>query len=166
MSDDCSPVSPLRVLVVDDDRSVVDALACLVEELGHLPVVAHDGPEGVEVAERIQPDVVVVDLSMPSMDGVAVAKSLGSLRDQRGLRVVLVTGWGAGEAEAAMAHGCFDACLLKPFGVEQLAAALAPPPTKLPLKSRARREAPCPSGSGGVELQRREARVDAALRHE
>jgi pilus assembly protein CpaE len=82
----------LRVLVVDDDPHFAELLAVLLGEDPQLTVVgrAADGADGVELALRLRPDVVVMDVEMPVLDGVAAARCIR--RRLRTTRVVLVSG--------------------------------------------------------------------------
>ena len=82
-----------RVLVVEDDESFAEALRRLLEADGRLEVVgtARDGREGVGLAEALQPDVVLMDIVLPVMDGVEATRELR--RRQPTIPVVGITGW-------------------------------------------------------------------------
>jgi DNA-binding NarL/FixJ family response regulator len=82
----------LRVLVVDDDANFTELLAAMLGTDPRLSVIATaaDGAEGVELAVRLRPDVVVMDVEMPVLDGIAAARRIR--RRVRGTRVVLVSG--------------------------------------------------------------------------
>jgi CheY-like chemotaxis protein len=67
---------PLRVLIVDDDRDTTDSLAVLLKLWGFQPLVAYDGPAALAVAAAERPDLVLLDLSMPGMDGYELALRL------------------------------------------------------------------------------------------
>jgi two-component system, chemotaxis family, protein-glutamate methylesterase/glutaminase len=81
------------VLVVEDDESFAEALRELLEADGRLEVIgtARDGREGVELAEALRPDVVLMDIALPVMDGVEATRELG--RRQPTIPVVGITGW-------------------------------------------------------------------------
>jgi len=83
-----SSVSPpkRRILLVDDDLSGRDALAGALRERYEV-FVASDGRQGVEMAARVRPDLVVTDVSMPVLDGIAMVREL---REQQGLRVPVI----------------------------------------------------------------------------
>src|SRR5271166_4752565 len=68
--------SPLRVLVVDDNRDGADALGLLVEELGNQVHVTYGGAKALEVAEAFRPDLMLIDLLMPGMDGCSLVMRL------------------------------------------------------------------------------------------
>ena len=69
-----APVAPCRVLVADDLRDSADSLGLLIELMGHAVEVAYDGEEALRVAERFRPDVVLLDLGMPKLDGFEVCR--------------------------------------------------------------------------------------------
>jgi CheY-like chemotaxis protein len=112
------------VLVVDDDETTARTLAMLLESWGHRVRVAHDGPEAIEEAKQNPPEVVFLDIGLPSMSGVEVARRL---RDDAGLkctRLVAVTGdEGAMEVLQSRAH--FEKLLIKPVSAHVLREAMA-----------------------------------------
>jgi PAS domain S-box-containing protein len=116
--------APLRVLVVDDNRDAADSLAVMLELHGHAVALAYDGPAAIETAGRFAPEVVLLDIGMPGMNGYEVAERMR--RDEAGRRTLLValTGWGADEDKRrAMAAG-FDHHLTKPVDPASLDAVL------------------------------------------
>ncbi len=86
------PITPVRVLIVDDHRLFAEALEAVLSSEARIEVVgrASDGGEAVELARRLQPDVVALDISMPVMDGFEAAAELERL--QRPPAVLMVTG--------------------------------------------------------------------------
>jgi CheY-like chemotaxis protein len=118
--------APLRVLVVDDNVDAADSLGVMLELHGHAVAVAHGGPAALEVAGRFAPDVVLLDIGMPGMNGYEVAERLrrDEAGDGRRLLLVALTGWGADEDKRrAMAAG-FDHHLTKPVDPAGLDAVL------------------------------------------
>ncbi len=91
-------VPPRRVLVVDDNRDSADGLATLLSLEGHHVTTAHDGPSALEKAHRFLPDIVLLDIGLPGMDGYEVARRMRASPDLRTSRLVAVTGYG-GEAD-------------------------------------------------------------------
>ena len=109
-----------RILVVDDLNDAAASLAMVCELYGAQARVACDGLEALKVGASFLPDVVLMDISMPHMDGYEAARRLRA--ESWGKKVVLIalTGWGRqGDIEAARAAG-FDGHLLKPVGAEAL----------------------------------------------
>jgi CheY-like chemotaxis protein len=123
-------VPPRRVLVVDDVADTADMLAMLVEMEGHDVQVARSGPAALELAAACRPDVVLLDLGMPGMDGYEVARRL---REQQGgdkLALIAVTGYGQHEDRERTRAAGFRHHLLKPVDVEELRRLLQEtPPT-------------------------------------
>jgi PAS domain S-box-containing protein len=109
-----------RILVVDDNEDAAESLAMLLEQLGHVLAIAHDGQEGVEKARSFRPDVVFLDLGMPRMDGFEAARQLRSLPEGRELLLVALTGWGQEKDQARTRAAGFDWHLLKPLEVDAL----------------------------------------------
>jgi CheY-like chemotaxis protein len=102
-----------RVLIVDDNLDGAAALASLLREMGHEIHVAHDGPAALDAAERVRPDIVLLDIAMPGMSGYEVA---ARLRQRLGaaLLIVALTGCGRDEERIKALEAGFDQHLLKP----------------------------------------------------
>jgi CheY-like chemotaxis protein len=106
--------SPCRVLVVDDNRDSADSLAMLLRFWGHHAWVAYDGPSALALAQAQQPDVVLLDLALPQMDGYQVA---WRLREEVGLKdamLVALTGYGQESDRQHTQEAGFCHHLLKP----------------------------------------------------
>ena len=115
----------LRVLVVDDNGDAADSLAALLAMLGHHPQVALDGASGLALAKNAPPDLVILDIGMPGMNGHEVARAVRATPGLAGVGLVALTGWGApDDVEQATAAG-FDRHLTKPVSLDALEAALA-----------------------------------------
>jgi two-component system CheB/CheR fusion protein len=107
-----------RVLVIDDNSDVREALADLLEIAGHEVHQAADGANGLAAAERVRPDVAIVDIGLPGMDGFEVARRLKA--GAAHLRLIALTGYGqAGHRRAGAAAG-FDAYFAKPPDIDTL----------------------------------------------
>jgi DNA-binding response OmpR family regulator len=115
--------APLRVLVADDNRDAADSLAMLLRLWGHEAAVAYDGLAAVQTAADWPPDVVLLDVGMPRLDGYAVAQRLRGLPAGAPL-VLAVTGYGD-EAHRVRGRGLFDDYLLKPLDTNALHDRLA-----------------------------------------
>lgn len=114
-----------RVLVVDDNRDAAESLAMLVEHGGHTAVVAHDGAAALAAAERERPDVVLLDIGLPQMNGHDVCREIRKAPWGRDMRVVALTGWGQEEDRRKSRDAGFDAHLVKPVDFDALLKLLA-----------------------------------------
>jgi CheY-like chemotaxis protein len=118
------PTAPIaRVLVVDDFPQVRQLFGRFLTLAGMEPSFAADGVEGLKAARASRPDLVVCDLEMPRMDGIALCAALRADAATRRLPIVAVTGSGEEAARAAMAAGC-DAVLPKPCSPALLLATI------------------------------------------
>jgi signal transduction histidine kinase/ActR/RegA family two-component response regulator len=125
------PGVPRRVLIVEDHADVRHALRTLLERDGHEVFEAGDGVEGIEAAERLKPDVVLIDIGLPSVDGYKVAQALRSNRALLPkLRLVAVTGYGQPADKRRARDAGFDEHLVKPVDPAALNRALG---TQLPI---------------------------------
>src|SRR4051812_18510466 len=91
-----SATPSLRVLVVDDNVDAATALSLWLRSLGNQTQVANDGMTALKLAADFNPDVVLLDIFMPELDGYAVARRLREQQKDRPLRIVAVTGWAEG----------------------------------------------------------------------
>jgi CheY-like chemotaxis protein len=118
------------VLIVDDNRDTADTTAMLLRMHGYDVAVAYDGRSALLKAKGFEPDVVLLDLSLPDIDGYAVAENLR----KDGLdRAALIAVSGHGPDEEAWAHLCFADHLVKPVAKDALVSLLA---RLQPLKAR------------------------------
>ena len=109
-----------RILVVDDLNDAAASLALVCELYGAQARVARDGLEALNVGASFLPDVVLMDISMPHMDGYEAARRLRAESWGRKVVLIALTGWGRpGDIEAARRAGC-DGHLLKPVSAEAL----------------------------------------------
>jgi len=115
-----APAASLRrVLVVDDNEDAALSLASLLLHDGHEVRVAHTGEEGLRIAFEFEPEVVLLDLGLPGMNGLQVARELRS-RVGREVRLVAVTGWGQAKDRESTREAGFDNHLTKPVDREEL----------------------------------------------
>src|SRR5262249_21971719 len=118
-----------RVLIVDDNDDAATGLALMVRLLGHEARTAGDGLGALQMAAEFRPDVVFLDIGMPTMNGYEVARSL---REQPGgARVVLtaLTGWGQAEDKRRATEAGFDHHVVKPTDPAVLRTLLASRPS-------------------------------------
>jgi PAS domain S-box-containing protein len=112
-----SLIARRRILVVDDNADAAASLALLLRFSGHEVHVAQDGEAALRLAETARPDVVLLDVGMPGLDGYEVARRLRERPDTKDLVIIAVTGYGAeGDRRRARAAG-FDHHLTKPVDV-------------------------------------------------
>ncbi len=117
-----------RVLVVDDNVDLARGLTRLVEMLGHAVATAYDGPEAIATARRFRPDVVLLDIGLPGMDGYEVAARLRLEECCRESRIVAVTGYGHEEDRRRSREAGFDFHVVKPLDFSTLADLIAGDP--------------------------------------
>jgi PAS domain S-box-containing protein len=109
----------LRVLVVDDNADAALALQHLLKLLGHNVMLAHDGPGALAVAEQLRPDLVLLDIGLPGMDGYAVAAGLRAAGHEKASLVAL-TGYAQDEDLRRSSRAGFDRHMVKPVDVGAL----------------------------------------------
>lgn len=103
-----------QVLVVDDNQDSADTLAEVLRLMGCEADTAYDGVEGVEKAQQLRPDALVLDLGMPRMNGFEACRRIRSQPWGRDMKIVAVSGWGQQEDRRRSAEAGFDAHLVKP----------------------------------------------------
>jgi len=113
------------VLVVDDNQDAADMLASLVEHLGYEAMVAHDGASALRLVKARRPDVALLDIGLPGMDGYELAAHLRNEPTLKGLRILALTGHGLPKDRQRTAAAGFDAHLLKPLDAYALAKVLS-----------------------------------------
>jgi CheY-like chemotaxis protein len=118
------PRTGKRVLVVDDNIDAADALAMMLKNMGHEVQVANDGRLGVAMARAGHPDVVLLDIGMPGMDGLEAVRRLREGQPAKRMRVVAITGFGRQEDIRRSAEAGFDEHLVKPVTPELLRIAV------------------------------------------
>jgi len=116
---------PLRVLVVDDNRDGADALGLLLEELGNQVHVTYGGTKALEVATAFRPDLLLIDLVMPDMDGCGLVLRVRQFPGFAQTRIVAITGQKDEERKVAALKAGFDAVLFKPVALKDLKEVLA-----------------------------------------
>lgn len=115
----------LHVLVVDDNVDSAQTTRWMLELNGHIPSVAHDGPTALAEAKRLKPDVILLDIGMPGMDGYEVCRRLRAMPETQGAVIIAQTGWGQ-ESDRQKAFGAgFDHHITKPISLDALNALLA-----------------------------------------
>jgi CheY-like chemotaxis protein len=122
-------ITPRKVLVIDDDHDVADALAVLLKNSGHEVWTAYSGQSGVQAALKYQPDAALVDIAMPDMDGYETARRL---REQLpGILLIAVTGLVQKSDQVRVHEAGFNYHVAKPASASQIEELLAT--ARLPL---------------------------------
>ena len=106
--------TPLRVLVVDDNRDAADGLALLLDLHGHETRVAYEAEGALQAAKAFRPDVAILDIGMPVMDGYELARRLRKTPEAEKTVLVAMTGWGQEEDVRKGKEAGFDHHLVKP----------------------------------------------------
>ena len=115
----------LRILVVDDQPDVADAMTLLLETLGHDAHAAYDGAAALNAIRAIPPDIMFVDIGMPGINGYDLARHIRGDRRLSAIQLVALTGYGRDEDRARALEAGFDLHLTKPVLDAKLAEALA-----------------------------------------
>ena len=114
MMDSPTPATDRRVLVVDDNEDAANTLAMILQLEGHEIRTAYSGDEALETLRDYRPDVALLDIGLPGIDGYELAQRIRVLPGQRALRLVAITGYGQ-DADRARTHAAgFVAHLVKP----------------------------------------------------
>jgi PAS domain S-box-containing protein len=120
---------PRRVLVVDDNRRAADSLAVLLRLDGHQVETGYDGRAALAAAERFQPQVALLDIGMPEINGYDVARRVRTERWGAGIYLVALTGLGTQEDRDRARDAGFDTHLVKPVDLEALGRILEAAPS-------------------------------------
>jgi CheY-like chemotaxis protein len=113
-------VAGRRILVVDDDADGREAMRTLLELWGHTVAEAGNGESAIEIAVSMQPEVILLDLAMPTVDGFEVARRIRAGAGGERPFMIALTGYGTGDdVDQARAAGC-DAHVLKPCDPDEL----------------------------------------------
>ncbi len=112
-----------KILIIDDSKSIHKVLSDLLMNNGYTPIVASDGEEGIEKAETVLPDVILLDIGLPGMDGFEVCKVLKKSRPTKDIPILFLTGHypDASDAVKGFELGAYD-YIRKPFEADELLA--------------------------------------------
>ena len=109
-----------RILVVDDYRDTAEVFAVALKRLGHDVRTASDGFQAIAVAEEFRPEVILLDLSLPDLNGFETAKRIRKESWSKGVILIAISGyWGKRDRQLGQEAG-FDAHLLKPAAVKDI----------------------------------------------
>ena len=116
-----------RVLVVDDSPDSLESTSLLLGLMGHLVETAVDGVQAVRIAETFRPEVILMDVALPKLDGYGATREIRTRPWGQSIVIIAVTGWGKDTVhESAVQAGC-DAYLIKPLELTDLEAILTLP---------------------------------------
>jgi CheY-like chemotaxis protein len=124
---DESPAQPCKVLVIDDNRDQAESLGKLLSLMGHDVRLGFDGEEALRLALDFRPDVALLDLGLPKLNGCEVAKRMRSDPRVKDTLLLAQTGWGQDDDLRRTKEAGFDHHLLKPVDLGRLKAILAHP---------------------------------------
>jgi signal transduction histidine kinase len=116
--------APRRILVVEDNLDSAEAMLLLLRGVGHEVTVVSDGREAVEVARRMQPEVILLDIGLPGMDGYQLARLLRGMPETRAARLIAVSGYGQQKDRKRSQEAGFDVHLVKPVDPSKLTEAI------------------------------------------
>ena len=128
----------LRVLIVDDEPDTVDTTALLLSLDGHEVETANDGPNAIALAATFRPDLVLLDIGMPTLDGYAVARRIQGLAPPPRPYIAAVTGYGTRDDRFRAGEAGFDLHLLKPVEPDTYRGLAALLQTSMGIVNRAR----------------------------
>ncbi len=122
-----SKIAPdgLRILVVDDNEDAAALLGDLLRAVGNTVQVANDGPTALAIAPEFSPDVAILDIGLPVMDGYELAQRLVQIMSERRPYLMALTGYGQEHDRTAATAAGFDAHMVKPIDTSRLMATLA-----------------------------------------
>jgi len=115
---------PLRIALVDDDEDIRETVRSLLERWGHTVSVADTGPRGVDLVLALRPDVAILDIGLPGIDGYGIAQRIREKLGEERPRLVAMTGYGQEHDRARALDAGFDAHLTKPAQPSVLRRAL------------------------------------------
>jgi CheY-like chemotaxis protein len=115
----------LRILVADDNHESAESLALMLELMGNEVRTAHNGIEAVAMAEGFQPDVVLLDIGMPKLNGYEVARRIREHPTGSRIMLIALTGWGQATDKQRSLEAGFDHHLTKPVEPHTLERLLA-----------------------------------------
>lgn len=111
---------PLRILIVDDNRDSADSLGMMLQFMGNEILTAYDGQQGIELAEKYCPEVVLLDIGLPNLNGYEVCRRIRNMPWGKNVILIACTGWGKESDRAKSYAAGFDHHLVKPVDPQTL----------------------------------------------
>ena len=120
-----SMITSLRILIVDDNRDSVTTLSMLLRRLGHQTFTAFDGEEAIAAARKFKPEVVLLDIGLPKLNGYEVCRWIRAQSENEKVIIIAQTGWGQEETRIKTSDAGFDYHMVKPLDPNTLRKILA-----------------------------------------
>jgi PAS domain S-box-containing protein len=120
-------LAPCRILIVDDDVDTARSMVRLLNVEGHTVRTAHDGPKALELARELRPEVVLLDIGLPGMDGYQLARAFRGDDTLKDATLIAVSGYGQEHDRTRSREAGFDHHLIKPVDFDRLRALLSEP---------------------------------------
>ena len=137
--DDNGPALPAkcRILIADDNGDAADSMGAMLRLMGNEVRVVHDGVQAVEEAEAFRPDVILLDIGMPRLNGYEAARRIRSAWWSKGMTLVAITGWGQDDDRRRARNAGFDCHLTKPVEFASLQLLIAESQARNPRRGSA-----------------------------
>jgi CheY-like chemotaxis protein len=116
---------PRRVLIVDDNVDSCETLEAVLDDLGHETRVAHDGPGALEIVDGFAPDIVLLDISLPGMDGFEIVRRMRRLDAGAKIPIVALSGYATSADRARALEAGYSEHLAKPLDLAVLERVVA-----------------------------------------
>lgn len=116
---------PRRLLIVDDNRDTAESLGMLLELMGHEVRSAHDGLAAIAEAAQFHPDIILLDIGLPRLNGYDTARRIRGEAWGKDIHLIAVTGWGQDDDRTRAKEAGFDHHLTKPLDIPTLQKLLA-----------------------------------------
>jgi two-component system CheB/CheR fusion protein len=110
----------LRILLIDDNQDVANSLSVWFKTIGHQVEIASNGARGISSAQTFKPDIILLDIGLPDMDGYQVARKLRDLSDMRNVWIIALSGYDQKKNSFNAESAGFDHYLMKPPNLNQL----------------------------------------------
>ena len=110
----------MKILIVEDNEDNLKLFKVIVESRGHAAILARDGEEAVETAKREIPDIILMDIQMPKMNGIKAAKILKSEQSTSKIPIIALTAYAMIEEKEKLGKEWFYGYLTKPAGVKDI----------------------------------------------
>jgi CheY-like chemotaxis protein len=114
-----------RILIIEDEPDIVELIKTRVESVGYRTIAAYDGVEGLEMAKKELPDLILLDILMPKMDGITVAMRLKKMEETKHIPIIIVSVTKGPDEEGIAKKIGVDDYLYKPLDAEELLGKIA-----------------------------------------